>query len=321
MMNSKPVVRMIVVIFGFGLIAAIGSPSACAQVKAAAPGKLSEAKKLLDLTKVPLIAGAKVPAKRTFSKLTYEAPGRSVDDAFAFHRKQLLDAGWKQDQGGVSTMGTFRQGGYVVTLSTNQIQVGIITVECKNLGNLNMATLPKPAGSNQIVSNPDLARYLTSSSVETATKAVQKSLTTKGWQAYGEEKDVLYFKQNAIRLAVRIYPQGEVKGKTLIDFRPEFLSYDLPALSDATELKYEDSTGQLTFNTKSNATAVAEYYTKELTKQGWKTESQTLTKSASGETMTFANPDDAPLTLLVATNGDTIHVELKPEPPKVGGTP
>jgi hypothetical protein len=317
-MDNKQIARRLVVLIGFASVAVFGSPSARAEGKTASAGTVSEAVKAVDLTKLPLVEGADPPVKQSIGKLTYTIPGDVRVEAFAFHREQLLKDGWTQEQNRSNIVGTFRKDGYAVTLSTSTYQAGHVTVKMENHGNVDLAKLPMPSGSKELAFTAESAKFLTITVPEVTKKAFAKSLSAKGWQPYGAEKDVLYFKQNAIRLAARIYPHEQLKGRTLIDIKPELLEHDLPAPLDATDLKYDDVAGKLTFDTKSKPDAVAQFYTKELTKKGWKAGAKTLTKATAGQTMKFQNREEAPLTLLVSITGAATHVELQHELPKDG---
>lgn len=320
-MDNGQITRRLIFLFGFALATFVCSPSARAEGKTASAGTVSEAIDAVDLTKVPLVEGADLPVKQSIGKLTYTIPGDVRVKAFAFHREQLLNAGWTQEQNRSNIEGTFRKDGYAVTLSTGTYQAGHVTVKMENHGNVDLAKLPMPSGSKELAFTIESARFLTITAPEATKKAFAKSLSAKGWQPYGAEKDVLYFKQNAIRLAARIYPHEQLNGRTLIDIKPELLEHDLPAPLDATDLKYDDVAGKLTFDTKSKPDAVAQFYTKELTKKGWKSGAKTLTKATAGQTMKFQNPAEAPLTLLVSTTGAATHVELQQESPKDGEGP
>lgn len=313
-MNNKHIARVLVVSFGFALVAAVGSPSAWAQGKGPSAGTVADAKKVIDLSTIPLVKGANAPKQRSYAKLTYTVPGTEYHAAYVFHRDQLVSGGWTQDQG-LEITAPFRLDGYVVTLGTNIYGGGVVTVEMENHGNVDFAQLPLPPGSKEIVNSPRLATFRTPLAAAGAKKAFQKALTSKGWQAYGAEKEALYFKQNAVRLEVKTLP-GQKKGQSVIEIKPVMLSHDLPAPPDATELKYTDATGKLAFNTKSKPEAVAEFYTKELTTKGWKAGAKTLAKAAAGQTMTFENPEEGSLKLLVSTMGAATHVEVQHESPK-----
>lgn len=316
-MNNKHRARMLVVSFGLALVAVFGSPPVWAQGKAPSAGTVSDAKKVIDLSTIPLMTGANAPKQRSYAKLTYTVPGGDTHPAYVFHRDQLLSGGWTQDQG-LAITAPYRLDGYVVTLSTSILGGGEVTVKMENHGNVDLSSLPLPSGSKELVISPELGRFLIPTAPAAAKKAIQKSLGAKGWQPYGGEKDLLYFKQNAVRLEVKIPSTSRLKGQTQIDFKPELLSHDLPAPPDATELKYTDATGKLAFNTKSKPEAVAEFYTKDLTKKGWKAETKTLTKAKAGQTMTFQNPEEGSITLLVSTTGTAIHVDVQHELPKDG---
>lgn len=312
-MDNVYIARVWGVSFGFVLAAVLGSSVAWAEGKVSLAGTVSEARKVLDLTKIPLATGADVLVKQSIGKLAYTIPGDVRVEAFAFHREQLLNDGWTQDKNQSNTAGTFRKDGYAVTLSTATYQAGHVTVKMENHGNVDLAKLPMPSGSTSLVLTPDSARFIAMTAPAAAKKALEKSMSAKGWQLYGAEKDVLYFKQNAIRLAAHIHSHGQLSGRALIDIKPELLAHDLPASPDATELKYNDVDGTLVFTTKSKPDAVAQFYTKALTKKGWKAGAKTLAKAASGQTMKFESLDQGSLTLLVSTTGAATHVELQHE--------
>jgi hypothetical protein len=113
------------------------------------------------------------------------------------------------------------------------------------------------------------ASYITEVSVEQTADACRKLLLAKGWQPYGMAGDVLFFKQNAVRLAARISTAPAQGGKTVIDYSTELMSVDLPAPADTVGLQYTDVNTQLFFDAKTSEQDIVGFYRPTLAKAGW----------------------------------------------------
>ena len=123
-----------------------------------------------------------------------------------------------------------------MTLSTSMLRPGVVTVKLENHGNVNLAKLPMPSGAKQFAVSAESARFQVSIDVDATKAALSKLLATKGWHPYGEDKDVLYFKKNAVRLEIKLSPAAEEIKGTLIDIKPELLAHDLPTPPEANQL-------------------------------------------------------------------------------------
>src|SRR6187402_2427248 len=62
---------------------------------AQSPATVAQAAAVLNLSTIPLVDGARPPWPPRVAALSYNAGG-SVPNAFEFHRKDLLAAGWKE---------------------------------------------------------------------------------------------------------------------------------------------------------------------------------------------------------------------------------
>ncbi|MCA9088521.1 MAG: hypothetical protein KDA90_07780 [Planctomycetaceae bacterium] len=248
-----------------------------ASISAAPPATVAEAVKALDLTGLPLMKGAQAPTSQSVSLLSYRVVA-DCPTAYAFHKKSLTEQNWTEQPGAVTTeqyaSGTFTHHGFVVSLSAVPLgdpqQPGVIFVSLTLHGNVDLKSLPRPAGMSEIYVGPQVAMYSTSAPVEETAVACRKLLVEDGWQPYGKAPGVEWFKQNAIRLTVSVSAAPAQAGKTAVSLSAEQLSADVPAPAETVQLQYADSTKQVLFDTKDREEDIVAFYHETLGKAGWK---------------------------------------------------
>jgi len=240
------------------------------------PATVDEARAVFDLAAIPLADGAEKPGERSLANLFYACKA-SAADAFAFHREQLLQAGWKELPGGYtsaeSSNGTFARDGYLLSLSVSGGQgapgESATNVFIVNHGNVDTTRLPVPDGAKPFYQAPVSTAYITEKPVEEIAAAVRKLLMEQGWQPYGAAGDQQFYKQNAIRLSANVSSAPAQDNKTVITFSTELMSADIPAPAEFLDAQYSDSTKTLAFDTSESIEAVAKYYVEKLGKSGW----------------------------------------------------
>jgi hypothetical protein len=264
------------------------------------PATIDVAAKVIDLSTLPLVAGAKPIQQGRIAGLTYTAPG-TVKSAYEFHRKQLLDRKWKGLPGGYvsdeTSNATFARDGFLLSLMVFPSGKDGAMVTITNHGNVKLDKLPLPPGTKPLFAGPVSAMFVTESPVKQTAEACSKALLDKGWQPYGVAGDQQFFKQNAIRLSAFITAASAQGGKTVIQYSTELMSADLPAPADAMQLSYSDSPAQLSFDTVAAQKEIADFYRKTLGKTGWKATTDEPIKIDFRHELIFRNPSKEMLTL------------------------
>ena len=316
--RSSRLWRCLLRVSGFAVLSLPVSPTAevrAAGERPAAPATVVEAARVLDPRALPLAEGAEPPQYRNVAGFSYRAAG-AVTGVFAFHRKQLTDRSWSESPGGFvsdqSANGTFTRDGFSVSLTVFPAgKPGTVSVLLTNHGNVDLNSLPVPPGVKPFFGGPVSASFLTETPVAKAADGCRTSLLAKGWQPYGSAGDTQFFKQNAVRLAVRVSSAPAQGGKTVIDYSTTLMSVDLPAPADADGLQYADATTQLLFDTKTSAADVAGFYRTALAAAGWAATTAAPVKVGFKDALIFRNPQKDMLTLEVYKVADKNRVSLK----------
>ncbi len=292
---------------------------AWAQAKPSVPATVAEARKLLDLTKLPHFKGAMPPDPDNYKwcVVEYDVPA-APKPVYDFHRKQLIAQKWKEVKStpgplGISHSGLFQKDGFAVILNASSLQAGTTSLSIENYGNVDLTKFAFPVGKKvPDRSRFELVEYETPTPQPEAYKAAMKYLKDKGWQPFGADKSSMAFIQNGVRLSVLFYDKEKPGDKTSFSLQVSLLSVELPAMPDVTKLEFywQDSLVILKFDTKAKPAAVAEFYIKSLAKTGWKPKETALKKGESEETMTFENPQHDTVELKVTTDEGSTHVEL-----------
>lgn len=275
-----------------GLAAALAGVSCPARGQP--PSTPEAAARAIDLRSWPLLAGAEDPGQRSLARLTYRVQGQ-VKPAYESQKKGLAAKGWKESPGGYITdeyaSGTFVKDGFTLALSVTPAgEPGLLMVSLSNLGNVDVAKLPVPAGARSLFQGPTTAMYVTEAAVPAAKQAVATLLQAKGWVPYGTAGDSLIFKQNAVRLNAMVSAAPAQGGKTVVQYSAEQLSADLPAPPGAEELQYSDGPTQLFFDFPGTREDVAAFYTKALAPAGWKATTAAPVESGFEHFLIFRNP-------------------------------
>jgi hypothetical protein len=119
----------------------------------------------------------------------------------------------------------------------------------------------------------------------------------KGWAPYGKAGDSQFFKQNAVRLTAFIASAPAQGGKTMIHYSTTLMSVDLPAPSDAIDLRYADATTTVSFDTNATIDDVVRFYRTTLARAAWNATTDQPFHSDFKKIMIFRNPQKDLLTL------------------------
>jgi hypothetical protein len=285
------------------------------------PATVEDAERLLDLRTFALTAGAGLPLERGPACLVYQAK-TDVGTAFDFQKQSLAAAGWTELDDrvvldNVATATYTRDGFYVSVSVRSDPSSDKVTISLIHRANVDIARLPSPPHAQIINANATSARYATRASIDEVRESVEKSLTTRGWQPYGELDDTSFFKKNAIRLAVRIGSAPDQADRTLVTYTPELMSVELPAMPGASKVGYFDADRQLSFEFSGTVDELIAFYRRELKKYGWKAASDrpnVIGDQPSGNQLGFRNGRGELLELRMRTAKGTTEVELQQRP-------
>jgi len=299
----------------FGLAGAFAGASPASEPKAGSPATPAEARKTLDLAALPLMDQAERPSQRNLAGLVYTARG-DVNGAFEFHRKQLIERKWTELPGGYvsdqAASASFRRDGFSLSLSVFPAgKPGLVSVTLNNHGNVAFGTLPVPSGAKPFYGGPVNLAYLAESPVAETAELCRKRLLEQGWQPYGRAGDTEFFKQNGVRLALRVTTAPAQGGKTVLDYSSLLMSVDLPAPAEAESLQYADSTTQLSFETKATGAEVVDFYRQALARSAWEATTKSANKLGFKEVLIFLNPQKDLLALELQDRDGKCQVRLK----------
>src|SRR5882724_6812637 len=256
------------------------------------PATVEQAAKVLDLSKFPLMDGAKPLETPQVANLFYLATG-DVKTAFEFNRKALLAQGWKE----LPNSGMFSRNGFVVFVSvTPHGEPGSVQVRLLNQGNVKPGKLPVPPNAKPVYVGDSTAMYETEAAVPATVDACRNLFVAQGWVPYGDAGDSAVFKQNANLVTVTVSSAPAKGGKTMIQYSNQLISADIPAPPNVEDLRYVDEPPELTFAT-TNQDAIVDFYRKTLATTGWKSTMDHMVDVDEKPTMIFRNPGKGMLTL------------------------
>jgi len=254
------------------------------------PATVEQAAKVLDLSKFPLMDGAKPLESPQVANLFYLATG-DVKTAFEFNRKALVSQGWKELPNRM-----FSRSGFVVFVSVTPNGDGNVQVRLLNQGNVKPGKLPVPPNAKPVYVGDSTAMYETEATVPATVDACRNLFVAQGWVPYGDAGDSAVFKQNANLATVTVSSAPAKGGKTTIQYSNQLISADIPAPPNVEELRYVDEPQELTFTT-TNQDAIVDFYRKTLATAGWKSTMDHMVDVDEKPTMIFRNPGKDMLTL------------------------
>ncbi len=266
------------------------------------PATVEQAAGVLDLAQLPVLEGAEENPTRTVANLTYQLSKGDVASAFESHRKELAKQGWKESSRDTSVTPqaattSLRKKGFTVSLSVFSASPPKVNVSIVDHGNVKLDTLPRPPATKPVYVGDLAAMYVTDGPVAETSATLRKLLLEAGWKPYGSAADTSWFKQNAVRLSATVSSAPAQGGKTMISFSSELMSADLPAPPDADDLRYAESTKQLSFDSPVDKKEVTSFYRKELASSHWEPTLEKLVDIDERPTMIFRNPGKDMLTL------------------------
>lgn len=274
----------------------------------------------LDLATFPLPEGATSAGPRRLASLNYLTEAKPAA-AYAWVKEKLEAEHWAELPGAYSSddyaNGTFGKQGFLVSIlaSPGSDAAGKPTTSVGLIqhGNLDLQTLPRPAGLEPIYAGPASAIYTTESSVDACAKACADALTEAGWIPYSDAVEPRYYKRNAVRLTVFVAAAPAQQGKTSVTYSAELMSVELDPPPEANRIHYADSTTSLHFDSSLSSEAIAAFYRKQLEPAGWTATTDNPVKDNLYETLIFRNGNGDMRTLQLSgidgglTRGSLIH--------------
>jgi hypothetical protein len=254
------------------------------------PATVEQAARVLDLSKFPLMDGAKPLESPQVANLFYLATG-DVKTAFEFNRKALVSQGWKELPNRM-----FSRSGFVVFVSVTPNGDGNVQVRLLNQGNVKPGKLPVPPNAKPVYVGDSTAMYETEAAVPATVDACRNLFVAQGWVPYGDAGDSAVFKQNANLATATVSSAPAKGGKTTIQYSNQLISADIPAPPNVEELRYVDEPPELTFAT-ANQDAIVDFYRKTLATAGWKSTMDHMVDVDEKPTMIFRNSAKDMLTL------------------------
>src|SRR6266513_3598793 len=293
----RAVMKKVFVACVFGCLFGCGSKNQAADDTTSAdaiktPATVEQAAKVLDLSKFPLMDGAKPLETPQVANLFYLATG-DVKTAFEFNRKALLAQGWKE----LPNSGMFSRSGFVVFVSvTPHGEPGRVQVRLQNQGNVKPGKLPVPPNAKPVYVGDSTAMYETEAAVPATVDACRNLFIAQGWVPYGDAGDSAVFKQNANLATGTVSSAPAQGGKTMIQYSNQLISSDILAPQVVEDLRYGDEPPELTFAT-ANQDGVVDFYRETLATAGWKSTMDHMVDVDEKPTMIFRNPAKDMLTL------------------------
>ncbi len=287
-------------------------PEASASFRA--PATVRQAAALLDLRTFPLLPGAEESATRSIAQASYEAPG-GVEAAYRFLLEHLEQRDWKEMEGGYVTeqaaTGTLTREGFKVSVSvfaSSSEGEGKVRATLIQHGNVATEQLPLPPNTTSLYQTPVSSAGLTDQPVEETRETIASLLMDQGWSPYGEAGDTQSFRQNAVKLLVRVTAAPAQGGKTLIDYSSQLMSAEIPLPPRAVKAHYSDAPTQLAFDTEDDYESVTRFYVETLAKQLWKPTTERLVNIDRRDYLIFRNPDQDLFEIELTRVGDVTRV-------------
>lgn len=293
------------------------SPAA-EQGSASAPATVAAAIKLLDLRKLPRMTATEVSVDSP-TQVSMMAKA-SVTEAKQFYTDLLEKEGWKivppatpmaesEDYAQLN----FSKAGFDLGISLYKYpDTGLLSIGLNNYGNIDVRTLPQPAGSEALFGNFNTAMYVTDAKVPELAEACTEQLEKAGWKlyvhpftAYTEDASQrsLTFKQNGLSLSAFIGVAPAQMNRTTVQYSVHMLGDELPVPADAAKVEFLESPLQLMCETKEQILPTLDFFRQELTARGWQ-EKGTGHQTAGEAVSVFQRSEGLPIVLKIARLGD-----------------
>lgn len=297
------------------LLAACGDGSAPATSNAStvahAPATLAEARRLLDLSQLPVPQGAEVTAAATPAATGYRSAA-APEAAFAEQRTRLESSGWSL-QGDAqiypqSASGVFGKNGYVLSLTAMPDGAGA-TLQLIHHGNVDLSTLSPPEGVEVRFAQAISAIWETTEAPDAAAATLREALLAQGWESYGEAGPMRYSRRNAVRLSAMTNAAPD--GRTMHNLGVELLPAQIPMPRGAARADFDSPAQTLRVQHAGPIGSLVDEYSSQLAGEGWKTSLDAPIEDEGKQVMTWRNADQDLLALsFAAAQPDTANVAI-----------
>jgi len=295
----------------FGLAVAFTSWRIGVNTKPTRPATIAEAAKVIDLQVFPILEGIERPPVRRLAELVYRVKG-AIKPVFDFQKESLSALNFAElTESSVTedtASATFRRDGFFVSATVSILDPDspeILLVTLKNHGNLDLTALPVPEGARNLYATSVNIAYVTGAAVAETVGAIHKLLIARDWQPYGEPSgNWQEYKQNAVRLTVRVNSDASQGEKTVIEYASELMSADLPISPEFQRAIYTDPLKRLIFYTKQSPEDVVKFYRETLGNSDF---NATLDKSGKLDSISyliFRSAQNEMYTVEMQTMGD-----------------
>jgi hypothetical protein len=263
----------------------------------AEPATAEQAASVLDLSTFPMIDVDVDPEAsqgvQVIAYQSYTSKGAVVDVAKKI-QAALVKKGFTESAGASFTeayaSASYQGKGFTVTLTVFPgSKPSTAQVNLQNLGNVNLAKLPMPAGAKLLYSLPAMVSYVSEMPVDKAKSELQSLLLKQGWEKFGDTSASFFVKKNATRLQVMVSEAPGQGGKTAIQVSSEQLSVDLPVPPSFGFLQYADSTGGMIFDTDKSQEEVIAFFKQSLGKTSWKPTTENTVRIGFEDHLIFRN--------------------------------
>lgn len=233
---------------------------------------IADARKVLDLSQIPLAPGVEIAPRRPIFSLSYDCAA-SPKESYKHHQHQFTSTGWKELPGSniedALASGTFQKSGYSLSLMVMPAG-GKSRVSITPHGNVPLAKLPSLPGSTVLSDTPaQIMLIMPETSAPLASKITQ-DLIDRGWKTYGESGPTRSFVQGSTLLNVMISDAPGQVGKSMVMYSTVLRSADLPVNDDATAIQYSDALTQVSWQSSSDPKEVIARTKSLMEAQGWK---------------------------------------------------
>jgi hypothetical protein len=287
-----------------------------AAAKKTTPATLAVAAKVIDFRTWEVPPEATI-AHRSLASLGYQYAGK-VSAAYQQMKAKLLAEKWQElphsYQSEEYCSGMFSRDDFKLSLSALPAGPDMAQISLANLGNVDTLSVPVPPGAKVFSAGPANTLYVTDATVAETTQAMQKLLYTHDWVYYGKiGEDVYDFKQNAVRVSVRVVDAPADAGKTMIDISSTLLSADIPLPPTAIGVQYSDRPTQLAFDLADPQADdfLANFYRTELAKKNWKPTTENLVKIDWKQFLIFRSAEQEMLELQITHPEEVTRVMVR----------
>lgn len=263
---------------------------------ATTPGRLPQARQMLDLTDFALPEGAELAAPATVAALRFTTDG-PISASFERVRATLDAAGWQlHDDAQVSESSAsalLSKDGWALSLTVMpQPPRDRTLVALQHHGNMPPSTLPKPAGASAVYEGPHAAVYRVPGSSQQVAQAMREALLADAWEYYGAgDGQVAHYRRHAIRLSVRSNPAPGQSDLSMLSLNAELLSAEIPNLPGIEDLQLDLPAQSLRFAYEGTVAELIEAYDFVARAEGWTRSLETPSRIEGKLVMTWRNTE------------------------------